>query len=178
MSQKRKHAEATETSSATPKPFKKHRAFKPGQNHSKPKKRPHVSNDIDKSTSTNALKSRIRDLKRLLAHVDNVGDHKMSASNRVERERELEACQHELQEKLESSREAEYRKKMIGKYHHIRFFGMSWIAQDVKKVNVEQLLTRLRSSKGHTDTKEAEERTRGRRGRSEEARSSAKSTQR
>jgi hypothetical protein len=102
----------------------------------------------------------------------------MSASNRVERERELEACQHELQEKLESSREAEYRKKMIGKYHHIRFFGMSWIAQDVKKVNVEQLLTRLRSSKGHTDTKEAEERTRGRRGRSEEARSSAKSTQR
>jgi len=68
-------------------------------------------------------------LKRLLAHVDNVGDHKMSAGNRVERERELEACQHELQEKLESSREAEYRKKMIGKYHHIRFFGMLWIAQ-------------------------------------------------
>ena len=118
MSQKRKHADATEPSSSTPKPFKKHRAFKPGQSHSKPKKRPHVSSDIDKSTSTHALKSRIRDLRRLLAHVDNVGDHKMSASNRIERERELEACQHELQEKLESTREAEYRKKIIGKYHH------------------------------------------------------------
>jgi hypothetical protein len=128
MSQKRKHTEANGSSSAAPKPFKKQRSFNSGPGHSKPKKRPHVSSDIDRSTSTNALKSRIRDLKRLLAHVDNVGDHKMSASNRVERERELESCQHELQEKLQSSREAEYRKKIIGKYHHIRFFGMSWIA--------------------------------------------------
>ncbi|KAI4960318.1 hypothetical protein J4E86_001940 [Alternaria arbusti] len=137
MSQKRKHAEATESSSSAPKPFKKHRAFKPGQSHPKSKKRPHVSSDIDKSTSTNALKSRIRDLKRLLAHVDNVGDHKMSAGNRVERERELEACQHELQEKLESSREAEYRKKMIGKYHHIRFFDRQKGTRILKKLKKE-----------------------------------------
>ena len=129
MSQKRKHAETAESSSAAPKPFKKHRAFKPGQRDQKSKKRPHVSSDIDKSTSTHALKSRIRDLRRLLAHVDNVGDHKMSASNRIERERELEACQHELREKVESSREAEYRKKMIGKYHQVRFFGRHHLAQ-------------------------------------------------
>ena len=129
MSQKRKHAEASEGSSSAPKPFKKHRAFKPGTGHQKPKKRPHVSSDIDKSTSTHALKSRIRDLKRLLAHVDNVGDHKMSASSRVERERELEACEHELREKIESTREAEYRRKMISKYHQVRFFGMSSYAQ-------------------------------------------------
>jgi hypothetical protein len=122
MSQKRKHGETTESSSA-PAPFKKHRAFKPGQSHQKPKNRPHVSNDIDSTTSNNALKSRIRDLKRLLVHVENVGNHKMSAGKRVERERELEACEHELKEKMESSREAEYRKKMIGKYHQVRFFG-------------------------------------------------------
>jgi hypothetical protein len=123
MSQKRKHTETFEASSSAPKPFKKHRAFKPGETHQKSKRRPHVSNDIDSTTSTNALKSRIRDLKRLLVHVDSVGDHKMSAGKRVERERELEACEHELKEKIESSREAEIRKKTIGKYHQVRFFG-------------------------------------------------------
>jgi hypothetical protein len=124
MSQKRKHGETTDPSSSAPKqPFKKHRAFKPGQSHQKPKRRPQVSNDIDSTTSNNTLKSRIRDLKRLLAHVDNVGNHKMSAGKRIEAERELEACEHELREKLESTREAEYRKKMIGKYHQVRFFG-------------------------------------------------------
>lgn len=123
MSQKRKHAESFDSSASAP--FKKHRSFKPGSNHQAPKhkKRPQVSHDISGATSNHALKSRIRDLKRLLAHVDNVGDHKMSASNRIERERELEACEHELAEKLESSREAEHRQKMIGKYHQVRFFG-------------------------------------------------------
>jgi hypothetical protein len=61
----------------------------------------------------------------------------MSASNRIERERELEACEHELQEKLESSREAEYRKKMIGKYHHIRFFDRQKGARILKKLKKE-----------------------------------------
>ncbi|KAG9190884.1 hypothetical protein G6011_08972 [Alternaria panax] len=137
MSQKRKHADVTESASSAPEPFKKHRASRPGQSHSKPKKRPHVSGDIDKSTSTHALKSRIRDLRRLLAHVDNVGDHKMSATNRIERERELEACQHELQEKLESTRESEYRKKIIGKYHHIRFFDRQKGTRILKKLKKE-----------------------------------------
>lgn len=123
MSQKRKHGETVDASSA-PKPFKKHRSFTPSGSHQTPKrKRPQVNNDFEKSTSTHALKSRIRDLKRLLKHVDHVGDHKMTASTRVERERELEACEHELVEKLETSREAEYRTKMIGKYHQVRFFG-------------------------------------------------------
>ncbi|EMD90304.1 hypothetical protein COCC4DRAFT_187335 [Bipolaris maydis ATCC 48331] len=137
MSQKRKHAEASESSNSAPKPFKRHRAFKPGSGHQKPKKRPQVSSDIDKSTSTHALKSRIRDLKRLLAHVDNVGDHKMSASSRIERERELEACEHELREKLESSREAEYRRKMIGKYHQVRFFDRQKGTRILKKLKKE-----------------------------------------
>lgn len=125
MSQKRKHSESLGDSNAAPKSFKKPRAFKPGQNHqSQHRKRPNFSNDNDDNTrSTNALKSRIRDLKRLLAHVENVPKHKMSAGARQERERELEAAEHELAEKLNSSREAEYRKKMIGKYHQVRFFG-------------------------------------------------------
>lgn len=76
-------------------------------------------------------------MKRLLAHVDNVGDHKMSASSRIERERELEACEHELREKMESSREAEYRKKMIGKYHQVRFFDRQKATRILKKLKKE-----------------------------------------
>jgi hypothetical protein len=127
MSQKRKHVDTPEDASSAPKPFKKHRAFQPGQGYQKPKnnKRPNLSHDDDNGRSANALKSRIRDLKRLLAHIDNVPKHKMSAGARQERERELEACEHELAEKQSSSREAEYRKKMIGKYHQVRFFGTS-----------------------------------------------------
>lgn len=127
MSQKRKHVDSTEDASSGSKPWKKHRAFKPGQSHENPKKkRPHLSHDDDdNSRSTHALKNRIRDLKRLLVHIENVPKHKMSAGARQERERELEACEHELAEKQSSSREAEYRKKMIGKYHQVRFFGTS-----------------------------------------------------
>lgn len=126
MSQKRKHTETSEDGASAPKPFKKHRAFKPGQSNQQPKhhKRPNLSHDDENGRSTNALKSRIRDLKRFLTHMDSVPKHKMSAGARQERERELEACEHELAEKLSSSREAEYRKKMIGKYHQVRFFGM------------------------------------------------------
>jgi type VI protein secretion system component VasF len=124
MSQKRKHVDTPEDTSSVPMPFKKQRAFKPGQSQQKPKnKRPNLSHDDENGRSTNALKSRIRDLKRFLAHLENVEKHKMSAGARLERERELEACEHELAEKQSSGREAEYRKKMIGKYHQVRFFG-------------------------------------------------------
>ena len=125
MSQKRKHVDTPEDASAAPKPFKKHRSFKPGQSHLQPKnhKRPNLSHDDENGRSTNALKSRIRDLKRLLTHIENVPKHKMSAGARQERERELQACEHELSEKLGASREADYRKKMVGKYHQVRFFG-------------------------------------------------------
>jgi hypothetical protein len=127
MSQKRKHTETSGDASSAPKPFKKHRPFKPGQSHEKPThhKRPNFSHDDENGRSINALKSRIRDLKRFLVHMDSVEKHKMSAGARQERERELEACEHELAEKVSANREGEYRKKMIGKYHQVRFFGMS-----------------------------------------------------
>ncbi|CAO2653214.1 Nn.00g026250.m01.CDS01 [Neocucurbitaria sp. VM-36] len=146
MSQKRKHAEFADIEPSNPKPFKKHRSFKPGDSNQK-SRRPQVSNDISKTTSTNALKSRIRDLKRLLAHVENVEGHKMSAGMRVERERELEACEHELREKLESSREAEYRKKMIGKYHQVRFFDRQKATRILKKLKKELSTSEDRSHK-------------------------------
>ena len=38
----------------------------------------------------------------------------------------MQACEHEVAEKIAASREVEYRKKMIGKYHQVRFFG-EWI---------------------------------------------------
>ncbi|KAJ4361934.1 18S rRNA maturation protein [Neocucurbitaria cava] len=136
MSQKRKHAEFADIEPSNPKPFKKHRSFNPGDSHQK-SKRPQVSNDISKTTSTNALKSRIRDLKRLLAHVENVEGHKMSAGMRIERERELEACEHELREQVESKREAEYRQKMIGKYHQVRFFDRQKATRILKKLKKE-----------------------------------------
>lgn len=123
MSQKRKHTDGAED--AAPKPFKKQRSFKPGDGQHKPKgKRPHLSHDDDNTRSINALKSRIRDLKRLLAHIENVPKHKMSAGARQERERELEACEHEVAEKQRMNHEDAYRQKMIGRYHQVRFFGM------------------------------------------------------
>ena len=153
MSQKRKHAEFSDIAPSNDKSFKKHRPFKPSNGQHKPR-RPQVSNDISKSTSTNALKSRIRDLKRLLAHVENVEGHKMSAGMRVERERELEACEHELKEKVESSREAAYRQKMIGKYHQVRFFGEFAQAQ---KICLARILIMNRPSKSDTHTQATEE---------------------
>lgn len=114
MSQKRKHSSVADLEAANPTSAKKHRPFKP--------RKPRTDDD-ERSTSANALKSRIRDLKRLLAHVENVPKHKMSAGARIERERELEASEHQLAEMTARARESEYRKKMIGKYHQVRFFG-------------------------------------------------------
>jgi hypothetical protein len=175
MSQKRKHGETIDGDASVPKPFKKHRTFKPGQSHPQPKhhRRPNLSHDDENGRSVNALKSRIRDLKRLLAHVENVPKHKMSAGARQERERELEACEHELSEKLRGSREAEYRKKMIGKYHQVRFFGMLFAVTGQKT-----RINRRRSSKRHAHTQALEERALDHRRPTEEDKAAAAYTQR
>ncbi|KAH9873332.1 hypothetical protein J1614_005730 [Plenodomus biglobosus] len=133
MSQKRKHDDTADG------PSKKFRSFKPTGSGDAPhkRKRPQIDHDSEKGASIHTLKSRIRDLKRLLAHVDHVGDHKMSASTRIERERELEACEHELAEKIEGSREAAYRQKMIGKYHQVRFFDRQKATRILKRLKKE-----------------------------------------
>lgn len=70
-----------------------------------------------KKYSLNPLKARIRDLRRQLSRN---GDD-MPANVRVDKERELQACEHEL-----SVAEAErIKQEMIPRYHKIRFFGMS-----------------------------------------------------
>ncbi|KAF9691064.1 hypothetical protein EKO04_011005 [Ascochyta lentis] len=137
MSQKRKHEEVADIEAANPATTKKPRSF---PNASKTRhKRPNAAKDKDSDygASANALKNRIRDLKRLLAHVDNVPKHKMSASSRIERERELEACEHELEEKTMKARESEYRKKMIGKYHQVRFFDRQKATRVLKRLKKE-----------------------------------------
>lgn len=128
MSQKRKHEESSSSRNDVTKPTKKHKPdFKPGNpyNRSKGKNVPKLE---PKANATGALKSRIRDLKRLLEHVDNEPKYRMPANVRIERERELETCEHELEEKLAAAREAEFRSKMIGKYHQVRFFGQCRLA--------------------------------------------------
>jgi hypothetical protein len=129
MSQKRKHAESS-ADTGDLRPFSKKQrgaSHAPGHN-SKHKKRPHKSKSRDEdsnATSNNALKSRIRDLRRLLDHADKDPSTRLPANIRIDRERELEACEHELSEKKAAQKEAEFRRKIIGKYHRIRFFGKS-----------------------------------------------------
>lgn len=93
------------------------------------------------------MKSRIRDLKRLLEHVDNVPKHKMSATQRVERERELETCEHDLAEKIAAGQEAAFRNKMISKYHQIRFFDRRKAERNLKKLKRELSLSEDHSQK-------------------------------
>lgn len=131
MSQKRRHHEAASGDSVAENPKKQRPNFEPRrkQLNSRGQKRGYnqsnASHDEPKADSTSALKSRIRDLRRLLDHVDKDLKHKMPAGVRIERERELATCEHELAEKQAAEREAEFRNKIIGKYHHIRFFGQS-----------------------------------------------------
>ncbi|KAF2712938.1 hypothetical protein K504DRAFT_487483 [Pleomassaria siparia CBS 279.74] len=85
-------------------------------------------------TTTSQLKSRIRDLKRLLEHVDNTPKHKMSATMRIERERELATCEHQVAEKVAATREIENRQKMISKYHQVRFFDRQKATRILKRL--------------------------------------------
>jgi hypothetical protein len=151
MSQKRKHDEASTSPDLEASNSKKPRSF-PGAAKTR-HKRPNAKDaDSEYGATANALKNRIRDLKRLLAHVDNVPKHKMSASARIERERELEACEHELEEKTMKARETEYRKKMIGKYHQVRFFGR-FCKHTRRWCEVRLVLTAVcRSSEGYAHT--------------------------
>lgn len=69
------------------------------------------------------MKTRIRNLKRLLEHTDHDRNYKMPAGVRVVRERELATCEHDLAEKTRAAKEAKHKQKIIGRYHQVRFFG-------------------------------------------------------
>lgn len=118
--------------------YKQHKPFskRPRANQKAGSKYPHARSGYHKSEaeeeaqkSINALKSRIRDLTRSLRHVDNDPKSRMPQGIRIERERELESCKHELEEKETAKREAKFRNDIIGKYHMVRFFGESMCCQ-------------------------------------------------
>ena len=173
MSQKRKAGDAAIDGRDVPQ-VKKQRSFKPrgggGRGQNKPgltrgKKPSH--DDETKADSTSSLKSRIRNLTRLLEHLDRDAKNKVPANVRNERERELEACKHELAEKLATDRETDFRNKIIGKYHHIRFFGRS--RERSMHVQIVRVLTVGRASKGYADRQtphQAAEHNRGQFGKS------------
>ena len=71
-----------------------------------------------KKNPINPLKSRIRSITRLLEHSANNDDDKTPAGVRVARERELASLRTELEDAEQDAR----RKKMIGKWHMVRFF--------------------------------------------------------
>ena len=152
MSQKRKHSEVAEGGHGAPQ-SKKQRSFMPGaQGRGPHKKGPRrgktaSASDESRTESISALKSRIRNLSRLLGHVEKDEKSKMPVTVRNERERELEACRRELAEKQAADREAEFRNKIISKYHHIRFFGKPL---DVGRAAAYSgLLTRHRATKSY-----------------------------
>lgn len=78
--------------------------------------RPQGSASHDASRSVSTLKKRRRDLRRLLEH-----SGKLPADVRVRYERELAACDADI----EAASEHAERSRMIKKYHMVRFFGMS-----------------------------------------------------
>lgn len=78
-----------------------------------------------KAHPVNELKTRVRNLTRLLAR----SDDNLPAHIRVSKERELQAVQHELQE----TQTAERKSKLIARYHKIRFFDRQKASKRLKK---------------------------------------------
>lgn len=125
MSTKRPHPSSSSTSrpapNAHPKTHKRRKLSptaedeKPStqfrKNNAKPQQQP-------KKNPINPLKSRIRSLNRQLAHSAQDASDKTPAGIQVARERELAALKIELEDAELEAR----RKKMIGKWHMVRFF--------------------------------------------------------
>ncbi|KAF2637224.1 hypothetical protein P280DRAFT_500817 [Massarina eburnea CBS 473.64] len=86
------------------------------------------------SDSTNVLKRRIRDLKRMLNHLDSDPTKKMPQTVRMEQERELAACEHELAEKVAQKLESDFKNKIIHKYHGVRFFERKKAMRNIKRM--------------------------------------------
>ncbi|KAF2261696.1 hypothetical protein CC78DRAFT_535421 [Lojkania enalia] len=113
----------------------------------------HTTTNEPMADSTSGLRSRIRDLRRLLEHVDNQPKYQMPADVRIERERELEACEHVLAEKMATAREAEHRRKMISKYHQVRFFDRQRATRTLKRLKRELSTLEDRSKKAELQPK-------------------------
>lgn len=73
-----------------------------------------------KAPSINQLKSKIRDLTRALEHSD-----QLPAGVRIEKERALAGYKQDVEKVHEDKRKHE----LIKRYHMVRFFGESFLAQ-------------------------------------------------
>lgn len=73
-----------------------------------------------KAPSVNQLKSKIRDLTRALEHSD-----QLPAGVRIEKERALAGYKQDVEKVQEDKRKHE----LIKRYHMVRFFGESFLAQ-------------------------------------------------
>lgn len=116
-------------------------------NQARPFKRSHHEPSVSQPhhlniTSVNRLKSKIRDLSRLLDHAE-----KLPADVRIEKERALAGYRQDL-EQIENVKR---KQKMITKYHKVRFFGPSCLGGDdiVLQVVHSDLVT-IRTKKGNT----------------------------
>lgn len=92
----------------------------------KRKVNPHPHRKLEPSNhAINPLKSRIRDLKRLLAHKEN-----LPMDVRLNHERELVDCDRDLEAAEREKRKGE----MIGKYHMVRFFDRQKATRKLKQM--------------------------------------------
>ena len=98
---------------------------------SKPKRKSTSQQSTSNSRSINPIKSRIRDLTRLLEH-----SNQLPAGVRIEKERALAGYKQDLEHALLEK----HRHQMISKYHMVRFFERQKASRNLKK-----LKTRLAS---------------------------------
>ncbi|KAL9103447.1 MAG: hypothetical protein Q9163_001510 [Psora crenata] len=78
-----------------------------------------------RSTSVNAIKSKVRDLTRLLQHSD-----RLPADVRIEKERALAGYKNDLENALREKQ----KQQIIGKYHMVRFFDRQKATRNLKKL--------------------------------------------
>lgn len=87
-----------------------------------------VGKSFKKAHTVNDLKSKVRSLRRLLEHSED-----LPANVRVEKERALQSAQYEL----ENEQRAKKRSDIIGRYHKVRFFDRQKATKRLKRARKE-----------------------------------------
>ena len=109
---------------------------RPQKHHQNGKPSAHSSN----STSINPLKSKIRDVRRLLEHSEN-----LPPGVRIEKERALAGYKQDLEKAVEEKN----KNQMISKYHMVRFFERQKATRNLKKLESRLAKSASRSGEEH-----------------------------
>ncbi|KAL9576143.1 MAG: hypothetical protein Q9212_007346 [Teloschistes hypoglaucus] len=96
-----------------------------GQPKKKQRKTPQAASMHSKSISVNAVKSKIRDVSRVLDHAQD-----LPMDVRIEKQRALVGYKQDL----EKAQKAKERQRMIKKYHMVRFFERQKATRNLKKL--------------------------------------------